>query len=238
MHGSRESVRALMRALRDGLQAPPRAEVAVFPTFVHLPEVAALAGDDLAYGAQTLSEHDEGAHTGEISGPMLADFGCRYVLVGHSERRTLYHETNAQVADKFQAAQRHGLMPILCLGESLAQRDAGETEAIVRGQLDAVLREAGIDGFKQAVIAYEPVWAIGTGKTAGPEEAQSVHGYIREKLSRLDGTIAGQVRILYGGSVKPANAGGLFVMPDIDGALVGGASLKPEEFLRIVRAAD
>lgn len=237
MHGSRDSIYALMGALNDGLDSSSVAEVAVFPPFVYLPLVAKLAGGYVGYGAQALCEFEQGAYTGEVSGDMLADFGCRYGLVGHSERRAQFGETDERVAAKFQAAQTHGLMPVLCLGETLEQREAGQTEAVVARQLAGVLDRVGAAAFMQAVVAYEPVWAIGTGKTASPEQAQAVHAHIRDKLAAVDDTMGGQVRILYGGSVKASNARDLFAMADIDGALVGGASLDAGDFLEIVAAA-
>lgn len=238
MHGTLEDVRELVRGIVEGLSGSETAEVAVFPPYVYLPEVAALAGGRLAWGAQDLSEHDQGAYTGEVSGAMIADFGSRYVLVGHSERRSVYHETDEQVAAKFEAARRHGLAPVLCVGESLEEREADDTEKVVGRQLDAVLKILDAPALEGAVIAYEPVWAIGTGRTATPDQAQAVHAFIRDKLRRADDTIASDMRILYGGSVKAANAGELFSMADIDGGLVGGASLKAADFLAIARAAN
>jgi triosephosphate isomerase len=186
-----------------------------------------LRGTAVAWGAQNLSEHAQGAYTGEVSAAMLADFGCKYVIVGHSERRQLFGETDEQVAAKFAAARKGGLTPILCVGETLAEREAGRTEQVVGRQLDAVLSSA---SFENAVLAYEPVWAIGTGRNATPEQAQAVHAFLRTKV--FSGTC-----IVYGGSMKAANAAGLLAMPDIDGGLVGGASLAAEEFLAILRAA-
>jgi triosephosphate isomerase len=182
--------------------------------------------------------HKSGAYTGEISGPMLRDYGCTYVIVGHSERRTLYGETDAMVAEKYGAAQVAGLIPILCVGETLQEREANQTEAVVARQLDAVLDKHGIGSFKNAVIAYEPVWAIGTGKTATPQQAQEVHRFIRSRLTPKDKTVAENTRILYGGSMKGSNARELLTQADIDGGLIGGASLQAEEFLTICRAAD
>lgn len=238
MHGTLGEVRELTDGILDGLADSPAAEVAVFPPFVYLAEVASRGGNRLALGAQNLSEHDQGAYTGEVSGAMLADFDCRYVLVGHSERRSIYGETDEQAAAKFEAARRHDLVPVLCVGETLEEREAGETETVVGRQIDAVLKVAGAEAFNHAVVAYEPVWAIGTGRTATPDQAQETHAFIRDKLRQADDTMAGQMRILYGGSVKSANAADLFAMPDIDGGLVGGASLKAAEFIAIVRGAD
>jgi triosephosphate isomerase len=237
MHGSREMAAALVAEVAAAL--PERVEVAVLPPF---PYVAALAerhaGSRLAFGAQDLSAHAEGAYTGEVSGAMLKDVGCMYVLAGHSERRQYHAETDDLVARKLVAAQAVGLVPILCVGETLEERDAGATERVIARQLDAVVARAGIDAFARAVVAYEPVWAIGTGRTATPEQAQGVHRFIRDKLAALSGTIAGSLRILYGGSVKPSNAAELFGQPDVDGGLIGGASLVARDFLAICLAAD
>jgi triosephosphate isomerase (TIM) len=206
----------------------------VCPPFPYLAQAAErLAGSRVRWGAQNLSEHGSGAYTGEVSAAMLAEFGCRYAIVGHSERRALYGETDAQVAEKFAAARSAGLVPILCVGESLPEREAGRTEEVVARQLDAVLDASGAAQFAQAVLAYEPVWAIGTGRTATPEQAQQVHAVLRERLRRAG---AAEVPVLYGGSVKAANAGALFAMPDVDGGLVGGASLDAKEFLAIAAA--
>jgi triosephosphate isomerase (TIM) len=189
-----------------------------------------LEGSAIAWGAQDVSRFDQGAYTGEVSGPMLVELGCRYVIVGHSERRQLYGETDAQVAGKFAAALDAKLTPILCVGETLEERDAGRTEKVVARQLDEVLTTTGIEAFSGAVVAYEPVWAIGTGRTATPEQAQAVHAFIRKRIFK--GT-----RILYGGSVKPDNAAAIFAMPDVDGGLIGGASLAAGDFLGIVKEA-
>ena len=228
MHGNRSSNRALLGAILNGMVGRLGAECCVCVPFPYLGQAAeVLQGTPLAWGAQTLSEHAQGAYTGEVSAAMLLEFGCRYVIVGHSERRQLYGENDAQVAAKFAAAQSAGLTPILCVGETLEERDAGRTEQVVSRQLDAVLGKA---AFQQAVLAYEPVWAIGTGRTATAEQAQQVHGFLRRKLSP-------QTRIVYGGSVKPQNAAAIFAMPDVDGGLIGGASLAAEDFLAIVHAA-
>jgi len=243
MHGSRQANADLLDALLAGLgkQGAPRTdcECAVCVPFPYLEQVAArLAGSPLAWGAQNVSEHGAGAFTGEVSAAMLAEFGCRYAIVGHSERRQLFGETDAQVAHKFGAAQAGGLMPILCVGETLEAREAGRTEAVVAAQLDAVLAAAGAAAFARAVVAYEPVWAIGTGKTASAEQAQAVHALLRGRLARQDAAVARGVRILYGGSVKAANAADIFAMPDVDGGLIGGASLVADEFLAIAAAAQ
>jgi triosephosphate isomerase len=224
MHGSRESNRALL----DALVAADVA-CAVCVPYPYLAQAAdRLQGTRVAWGAQNLSEHAAGAFTGEVSAAMLADFGCRYVLVGHSERRQLFAETDAQAAAKFAAAKAAGIAPILCVGETLEQRDAGRTEAVVARQLDAVLARG---AFGDAVLAYEPVWAIGSGRTATPEQAQQVHGFLRQRVGAA-------TRILYGGSVKPQNAAAIFAMPDVDGGLIGGASLVAQDFLAICAAAQ
>ncbi len=211
--------------------------VAVCPPAVYLsPFVEALAGTGVALGAQNVCDQDAGAYTGEISGDMLVEVGCRYAIVGHSERRHLYGESDSLIAARFAAARRHGLIPVLCVGESLAQREAGRTESVVENQVQAVLSHVGAAGFEGAVVAYEPVWAIGTGRTASPEQAQEMHACIRTLL-RGAGAEAARAPILYGGSVKPDNAAQLFAMPDIDGGLIGGASLKADDFISICRAA-
>jgi triosephosphate isomerase len=236
MHGSESMIGSLLNGLLDGLDGSNPAEMVVFPPFPYLQMVRDKAGGSgIAWGAQNLNPNPQGAHNGEVSADMLREFGCRYVLVGHSERRALYGESNADVARRYAAAQEAGLTPVLCVGETIEQRQAGETEAVVAAQLDAVLALSGIGSFVNAVLAYEPVWAIGTGHTATPEQAQSVHAFIRHKIDALDGIIAGQLRILYGGSVKGSNAADLFARDDIDGGLVGGASLTAEDFLAIYR---
>ncbi|NNF51562.1 MAG: triose-phosphate isomerase [Gammaproteobacteria bacterium] len=239
MHGSRQQLDSLLGGLIDGLSDNATAEVLVCPAFVYLHEASARLGDSaIELGAQNVcAQAGEGAFTGEISAAMLADIKCRYVIVGHSERRAIYAESDEQVAKKFVAAQAAGLIPVLCVGETLDERESGATEAVVARQLDAVLDEAGVAAFSQSVLAYEPVWAIGTGKTASPDQAQQVHGFIRSKIAEKDVKIAGLLRILYGGSVKPGNAAEIFAMADVDGGLIGGASLKVDDFLAIVRAA-
>ncbi len=235
MHGDRRGAADLAGAVAAH---QCQCDVVVLPPFVHIGEVAtALRSSAVAFGAQDLSRHDEGAHTGEVSGAMLADMGCDYALVGHSERRQNLKEDDALVVAKFQAALRAGLAPILCVGETLAEREAELTFEVLRRQLGAVMESVGREGFERAVLAYEPVWAIGTGRTASPEQAQEVHGFLRSELAGLDARIAGSLRILYGGSVKPGNAGALFGQPDIDGGLIGGASLVAGDFLAIVDAA-
>lgn len=237
MHGSRSVITDLVGGIKTGL-IDCTAEVAVCPPSIYISQVAeALAGTAVGWGGQNLCDQPEGAFTGEVSASMLADFGCQFVIVGHSERRTLYGETDQLVAEKFKAAQACDIRPILCVGESLAQREAGQTLDLVRQQLEMVIASAGVESFSSAVIAYEPIWAIGTGKTATPEQADQVHEHIRSVLAEYSQEIAQQIRILYGGSVKPGNAEELFARQHIDGALVGGASLKAADFVAIATAA-
>lgn len=238
MNGSKAMVDTLLKGLLARTTQEDPVDLAVFPPFPYLQRTQKLLRNGpIAWGGQTLNPAPHGAFTGEVSASMLLDFGCRYVLVGHSERRMLFAESDADSAIRFEAAQLAGLEPILCVGETLEQRERGETEAVVQRQIDAVLERCGIDSLASAMLAYEPVWAIGTGKTATPDQAQQVHAFIRDKLRALDDTIAGQIRILYGGSVNGSNAAELFTREDIDGGLVGGASLKTEEFLAIRDAA-
>jgi triosephosphate isomerase len=237
MHGSRAESAHLIRELAES-DSGGLIDVVVCPPFVYLWEVARLLRDSaMAVGAQDVCAEAPGAFTGEVAAAMLKDVGCRYTLVGHSERRALYGEDDRLVARKFVAAQREGLVPVLCVGETLAERERGVTEDVVMRQLEAVLAVTGPAGFAQAIVAYEPVWAIGTGKNATPGQAQEVHSFIRERLAARDATIAAALRILYGGSVKAANARELFSQPDVDGGLVGGASLKADEFRKICEAA-
>jgi triosephosphate isomerase (TIM) len=236
LNGSLQSVRQLVADIKAGL-GDLKADVAVCPPYVYIPEVAQLLkGSSLGYGAQDVSDQTSGAFTGEVSAPMLNDFGCKYAIVGHSERRSLYGEGDEFTARKFAAARKAGLIPILCVGELLEEREQGITEQVVSRQLDAVIQLEGVAALADAVIAYEPVWAIGTGKTASPQQAQDVHAFIRGKIAALDAAVAEKVQILYGGSVKGSNAAELFAMADIDGGLIGGASLAAEEFLTICRA--
>jgi triosephosphate isomerase len=238
MHGSRAENAALLDALLAPATIDDSVECLVCPPFVYLADAARkLAGTPVALGAQNVCAEAPGAFTGEVAAAMLVDVGCSHVLVGHSERRVLYGEDDLLVARKFAAAQARGLVPVLCVGEQLAERDAGQTETVVARQLDAVLALSGVTGLAKAVLAYEPVWAIGTGRTATPEQAQQVHAFIRGRVAALDASIAARLRILYGGSCKAANAAELFRMPDVDGGLIGGASLKAEEFLAIWSAA-
>jgi len=239
MHGSLGESRGLVEALRAGVTAGAPAMMLLCPPYVYLPAVHGwLHGSAIALGAQDVADKaGSGAYTGEVSGQMLRDVGCSHVIVGHSERRALYSETDAVVATKFKAAQVAGLVPIVCVGETLEQREAGQTRSVISGQVAAVVDSAGVQAFAKAVVAYEPVWAIGTGRTATPEQAQEVHAFIRGMIAKRDATIAAGLSILYGGSVKGANARDLFAMADIDGGLVGGASLVAAEFLEIFRAA-
>jgi triosephosphate isomerase len=237
MHGSRAENAALVEALLGAWPARG-GECIVCPPFPYLQELGrALRDTPLRLGAQDVCAEAVGAFTGEVSAAMLRDVGCDYVIVGHSERRALFAESDTLVARKFGAALGKGLVPILCVGESLAERDAGRTHEVVGRQLDAVLDLSGVGPFATAVVAYEPVWAIGTGRVATPEQAQDVHAFIRGRIAARDATISSSVRILYGGSVKAGNARELFAMPDVDGGLIGGASLKAEEFVAIVAAA-
>lgn len=234
MHGSRASNALLLQGIAQ--QRPFACDVAVCPAFPYLADAAlAFAGTPLRWGAQDCSAHEQGAFTGEVSASMLVDLGCRYVIVGHSERRTQHQETDAQVAAKAQAALSRGVTPIVCVGETLQERQAGHTEAVVKRQLSAVIHLLGHCA-GEMVVAYEPVWAIGTGQSASPEQAQAVHAVLRAQLQAATSR-ASAMTLLYGGSVKADNAKDLFAMPDIDGALVGGASLKWEEFTGICRAA-
>ena len=238
MHGGLKSNLQLLQSVVAGVDSLRGMSAAVCVPFPYLAQAqSVLEGTSLAWGAQNLSEQTQGAFTGEVSGAMLQDFACRYVLVGHSERRAIYGETDVLVAEKFAAALAAGLHPLLCVGETLAQRDSGATVAVVAAQVDAVLKRVGVAAFSGAVIAYEPVWAIGTGRTASAEQAQEVHAAIRAQIAAADASVAGALQILYGGSVKPSNAAELFAMPDIDGGLIGGASLVAEDFLAICRAA-
>jgi triosephosphate isomerase len=236
MNGSLQSVIELVEGIKAGEAGKVR--LAVCPPAVYLMKVGGmLDGTGIALGAQNVCDRESGAFTGEISASMLKECGCQYAIVGHSERRALYQESDALVARRFAMAVESGLVPILCIGETLEQRELGTTEEIVARQLDAVIEQQGVSVIGHSVIAYEPVWAIGTGKVATPEQAQAVHGFIREKLSALDTGVADKVQILYGGSMNPANASELLSKPDIDGGLIGGASLKATDFLAIGQSA-
>nr|VFJ45697.1 MAG: triosephosphate isomerase [Candidatus Kentron sp. DK] len=237
MNGSKESAKSLVEGIKAGLDRVKVAEMAICPPFVYIPIVASMIeGTPIALGAQNLAKEDPGAFTGEVAAPMLIDFGCQYVIVGHSERRAYYGETDALVAQKFIRAQKEGLVPIVCVGELLEERESGKTEQVVGRQIDAIIEAAGVAALEKAVIAYEPVWAIGTGKTATPDQAQDVHAFIRSRVADKGAAVAEKVRIQYGGSVNAGNAVELFAMPDIDGGLIGGASLKAEDFLTICAA--
>ncbi len=235
MNGSLQSVVELVDGIKAGDAG--KAELAVFPPAVYLMKVGGMLADsNCALGAQNVCDQETGAYTGEVAAAMLKECGCRYTLVGHSERRSLYLETDQLVAARFAMAVASGLIPVLCVGETLDEREQGKTEAVVARQIDAVIDLSGIGGIAQAVIAYEPVWAIGTGKVATPDQAQEVHAFIRGKLAQLDIGIAEQVKILYGGSMNPSNAAELLSQDDIDGGLIGGASLKADDFLAIAQA--
>jgi triosephosphate isomerase len=239
MNGSLESVRALLEGIKSGIAAVHNADVAVCPPFVYIAEAEKLlTGSQIGWGGQDLSAETSGAFTGEVAASMLKDFGCRYVIVGHSERRTYHRESDKLVAKKYAVARAAGLLPILCVGETLEEREQGITETVVARQLDALIELEGVDALKDGVIAYEPVWAIGTGKTATPEQAQEVHAFIRGRIAGMSSEVADGLRILYGGSMKPDNAKELIGKPDIDGGLIGGASLKAEDFLGICTAAN
>src|SRR5689334_16759949 len=238
LHGSRAENARLIEDIMAQLPAKAPALCVVCPPFVYLQECARLLrGSSIELGAQDVCAEAQGAFTGEVSASMLKDVGCEYVIVGHSERRLIYRESDQLVARKFAAAQSKGLTPILCVGEQLAEREANRTQDVVQRQLDAVLELCGADAFAHAVVAYEPVWAIGTGRNATPDQAQEVHAFIRARLGARSAKIAAETRILYGGSVKAGNAAELFAMPDVDGGLIGGASLKADEFLAILAAA-
>ncbi|WP_031433676.1 triose-phosphate isomerase [Methylomarinum vadi] len=236
MNGSRSESQALAQAIVDGLNAGDQG-IAVCVPFVYLSDVRGIIeSTPVALGAQNVADQEKGAFTGEISAAMLKDCGCTYALVGHSERRTCYGDTDQSVAARFCQAQKQGIVPVLCIGETLEEREQDKTFAVIDEQLNAVIDMAGIEALANSVIAYEPVWAIGTGKTATDEQAQEVHKYIRGLIAEKNQDIADKIQILYGGSVKPDNAKALFAMPDIDGGLIGGASLDAESFLSIYRS--
>ena len=239
MNGSLEVNQQLLEAVKAGVEAGVNAKVVVCPPAVYLSQAAdVLAGSDVSWGGQNLCAEKSGAFTGETSADMLLDVKCEYVIVGHSERRALYGETDEVVAEKYAAALAAGLIPILCVGELLEERESGDTEAVVARQLDAVLAKSGVAALAAGIVAYEPVWAIGTGKTASPQQAQDVHSFIRQRVAAQDAGVAEKLQILYGGSVKPDNAVELFAMADIEGGLIGGASLDAEGFLAICRAGS
>jgi len=239
MYGRLANNKALLQGVLDGVRELRAADYAVCVPYPYLSQAQSmLQGSNVAWGAQNLSPNEEGAFTGAVAPGMLMDFACTYVIIGHSERRGLFHESNEIAAAKFEAAQKAGLKPIFCVGETLAERESGVTEQVVGKQLDAVLERFGAQALSKAVIAYEPVWAIGTGKTATPEQAQAVHAFIRQRVAQQDSQVAQTLCILYGGSVKASNAPELFGMADIDGGLIGGASLVAADFVAICRAAQ
>ena len=236
MNGSRSEGLALANAITAGLKEGDQGIADCVP-YVYLSDVQdAIKNTPLALGSQNIADQESGAYTGEISGSMLKECGCTYALVGHSERRSYYGDSSESVAVRFCQAQKQGITPVLCIGETLEERESDKTFAVIDGQLNAVIEMAGIDALADSVVAYEPVWAIGTGKTASDEQAQEVHKYIREQIAAKSQTVAEKIQILYGGSVKPANAKAIFAMPDIDGGLIGGASLDAESFLAIYQA--
>jgi triosephosphate isomerase len=238
MHGSTAQNQDLLNAVISRTVELKEVGIAVSVPYPYLAQAQSILGNThVSWAAQNVSEHEKGAYTGEVSAAMLVDFGCRYVIIGHSERRALYSEDNRVVALKFKAAQSAGLIPILCVGETLDQREAGITEQVVAEQLDAVVELTGASALAKSVLAYEPVWAIGTGKTATPQQAQDVHAFIRGRVAAIDSAVGGELQVLYGGSVKASNAAELFGMPDIDGGLIGGASLVADEFVAICHAA-
>lgn len=239
MNGSRESIAILLDGLKTGMGDVNTAEVAVCAPSIYIADVqSSLEGSAVTWGGQDVSVQDSGAYTGETAASMLLDFGCKYAIIGHSERRTYHAESDALVAEKFEQAINNGLVPLFCIGETLEEREQGITEDVVARQIDAVLERVGAEGMAKGVIAYEPVWAIGTGKTASPEQAQDVHAFIRGRVAAADAAVAEKVQILYGGSMNAGNAAELLSQPDIDGGLIGGASLKADDFLTIARAAN
>lgn len=239
MNGSKESIRSLLDGVKAGMGDVNNAEVAVCAPAIYIPLVEELlSGSPVTWGGEDLSVHASGAYTGEIAASMLNDFGCKYAIIGHSERRTYHGESDELVADKYEAAMNAGLIPIFCIGETLDEREQGITNEVVARQVDAVINKLGVAALAKGVIAYEPVWAIGTGKTATPEQAQEVHAFIRSRIAASDASVADGVQILYGGSMNAGNAAELLAQPDIDGGLIGGASLKADDFLTIARAAN
>lgn len=239
MYGGLARNAELLDGVRRGMDQIRGVDCAVCVPFPYLAQAQQkLSGSNVKWGAQNVHQLDKGAFTGEVSATMLHDFGCSYVIVGHSERRAYYGEGSHLVAEKFLAAQQSGITPILCVGETLEQRESGITESVVAGQLDALIQLGGVQALQNGVVAYEPVWAIGTGKTATSEQAQAIHAFIRQRIASLDSQIAAKLGILYGGSVKANNAAELFAMPDIDGGLIGGAALVADDFLAICRAGQ
>jgi len=238
MNGSRESIRALLDGVKSGVSDVTNADMAVCCPAVYIADVSSqLQGTDIGFGGQDISVHDSGAYTGEIAGGMWNDFNCKYVIIGHSERRTYHNESDELVAEKFEAARKAGLIPLFCIGETLEERESGVTEQVVSRQVNAVIDRLGVDRLGEGVIAYEPVWAIGTGVTATPEQAQDTHAYIRSMIAEKSADVAAKIQILYGGSMNAGNASELLACEDIDGGLIGGASLKADDFLAIGKAA-
>lgn len=239
MNGSLESIAALLDGIKAGAGDVTAAELAVCCPAVYIDTVSSqLKGTVIAFGGQDISVHDKGAYTGEIAGSMWNDFNCKYVIIGHSERRTYHHESDELVAEKFEAARKAGLVPLFCIGETLEERESGVTESVVSRQINAVIDRLGVDVLGEGVIAYEPVWAIGTGVTATPEQAQETHAFIRSMIAEKSKSVADSIQILYGGSMNPGNAAELLACADIDGGLIGGASLKADDFLAIGLAAN
>ncbi|NEX20927.1 triose-phosphate isomerase [Thiorhodococcus mannitoliphagus] len=239
MNGTRSSAEALIKGVLEGAEKLGKAEIAICPPFPFLEAGERLvANSSVRLGGQNVCTEASGAYTGEVSAAMLAEFGCSYVICGHSERREYYGETDAIVAKKLAIVVENGMKPILCVGETLDQREQGKTQEVIAQQIDAVIAQNGIASFAELEIAYEPIWAIGTGKTATPEQAQEVHDFIRQRIAGQDQAIGAKVRILYGGSMKPGNASDLLSQPDIDGGLIGGAALAAEDFLAICRAGE
>ena len=239
MNGTRASSLKLISEILAGLPSDALADVGVCPSAVFISEVAnALQGKSVRLGSQNVADQDQGAFTGEISAPMLREFGVSLAIVGHSERRAIYGETDALVAARYAKAIAHGVTPILCVGETLDEREANKTFSVIDTQLAAVIDLCGVESLSQAVVAYEPVWAIGTGRTATTEQAQEVHAYIRSKIAALNADVASKLQILYGGSMKPDNAAALLSQPDVDGGLIGGAALDASSFLAICLAAN
>ncbi|MCU7938233.1 MAG: triose-phosphate isomerase [gamma proteobacterium symbiont of Bathyaustriella thionipta] len=239
MNGSRASVKELINGVVEGAKSLNGVEVAVCPSMIHIADVTAIAGgSNVAVGSQDACTELKGAFTGETSIDMIKDFGCQYAIIGHSERRTIYGETDEIVAEKYSVVKKAGVTPIFCIGETLEERETNITEEVCARQIDAVFAAEGDNAFEGSVIAYEPVWAIGTGKTASPEQAQAVHAFIRQHIARRNADIAEKVQILYGGSMNPANAKELIGQTDIDGGLIGGASLKAEDFLAVCQAGQ
>ncbi len=238
MNGSKESIKTLLDGIKSGVSGVTNADMAVCCPAVYIADVsAALDGTAVGFGGQDISVHDSGAYTGEIAGSMWNDFACKYVIIGHSERRTYHHESDELVAEKFEAARKAGLIPLFCIGETLEEREGGVTEQVVSRQVNAVIDRLGVDALGEGVVAYEPVWAIGTGVTATPEQAQETHAFIRSMIAEKSAEVAEKIQILYGGSMNAGNASELLACNDIDGGLIGGASLKADDFLAIGKAA-